>query len=183
MNTHQSDKPLDWVIRFAPLIHAGGAVLDLACGNGRHANYLAGVGHIVTAVDRNLSGFTRIGNNDFYELIEADLEDGSEWPLRSRRFKAIIVTNYLYRPLFPAIIDALDTNGILIYETFSLGNAKYGRPSNPDFLLTPGELLSVCKNKLRVIAFEEGLIENPTRAVKQRICAINRSRNGEPASI
>ena len=183
MNTNHSDKPLDWVTRFTPLIPKDGKVLDLACGSGRHANYLAGLGYVVTALDRDLGAMTKHDTTDNLELIEADLEDGRPWPLETRRFKAIVVTNYLYRPLFPTIIEALDEDGILIYETFSLGNEKYGRPSNPNFLLTPGELLSVCSERLRVVAYEEGLIKNPTPAIKQRICAISRLPDAEPASI
>jgi SAM-dependent methyltransferase len=183
MNTHQSEKPLDWVARFAPLVKSGGTVLDLACGNGRHTHYLACLGYQVTAVDRDLSGISEIENAGTIELIGADLEDGSPWPLGSRKFNGIIVTNYLYRLLFPAIIDALDDDGVLIYETFSMGNKEYGRPSNPNFLLKPSELLSVCSDRLRVVAYEEGVLGTPSPAVKQRLCAVNRPLDGVPASI
>ena len=183
MNIHQPEKPLDWVTRFTPLIKTGGTVLDLACGKGRHTHYLADLGYQLTALDRNLSAISKNQNIDSIELIEADLEDGSPWPLGSRKFDAIVVANYLARPLFPAIIGALGEDGVLIYETFSLGNEKHGRPSNPDFLLEPGELFSACSDALRVIAYEEGMLETPAPAVKQRICAIKRPLDGVPASL
>jgi SAM-dependent methyltransferase len=183
MNSHQSEKPLDWVARFASLVKSGGTVLDLACGKGRHAHYLAGLEYQVTAVDRDISNIGKAETARNIELIEADLEDGSPWPLGSRRFDAIVVTNYLYRPLFPTIIDTLEEDGILIYETFSLGNEDYGRPSNLNFLLKPGDLLSVCSDRLRLIAYEEGVLETPSPAVKQRICAIKRPVDGIPSAL
>ena len=183
MNTHKSEEPLDWIARFVPLVKSDGTFLDVACGNGRHARYLINLGYQVTAMDRDISAIRKSKNADSIELIEADLEDGSPWPLGSRKFDGIIVSNYLYRPLFPAIIDALDDDGILIYETFSLGNEKYGRPSNPNFLLKPGELLSACSDELRVIAYEDGLLKTPSPAVKQRICAIKSPFDGLPSPL
>ena len=183
MNTHQTEKPLEWITRFAPLVKSGGTVLDLACGNGRHTHYLAGLGYEVTALDRDLSGIGATETADRIELIKADLEDDNPWPLGSRKFDGVIVTNYLYRPIFPAIIDALEEEGALIYETFSLGNEEYGRPSNPNYLLKPTELLSVCTNRLRVIAYEEGVLKTPSPAVKQRVCAVNRPLDGVPAAL
>ncbi len=181
MNTYQSDKPSNWVTRFAPLIQAGGSVLDLACGNGRHSIYLASSGFSVTAVDRNISNISQSFNK--IEWVEADLENGDLSLLENQQFMGVVVTNYLHRPLIPAIINALDENGVLIYETFSLGNEQYGRPSNPDFLLKPGELLSACSERLRVIAYEEGTIKDPKLSVKQRICAINGPSDGIPALV
>ena len=183
MNINQSEKPLNWVARFASLVKSGGTVLDLACGNGRHTHYLADLGYQVTAVDRNLLGINKTEITGKIELIKTDLEDGDPWPLGSRKFNGIIVTNYLYRPIFPAIINALEEDGVLIYETFSLGNEKYGRPSNPNFLLNPGELLSACSRRLRVVAYEEGVLETSSPAVKQRLCAVKRPLNGVPASL
>lgn len=183
MKNHQSDKPLNWVTRFAPLISSGGTALDLACGNGRHSFLLTKLGFSLTAVDRNTTAISKAKQADNIELIEADLEDGSPWPLADRQFDGIVVTNYLHRPLFPTILASLKENGVLIYETFSLGNEKFGRPTNPDFLLKPGELLKVCSEHLRIVAYEEGLDNNPAPAVKQRLCAVNRPHPGKSALI
>lgn len=183
MNTHQSDNPLNWVTRFSHLFKTTGTVLDLACGGGRHANYLANMGNKVTGVDKDLSKFLKSEDAALYELIESDLEDGSPWSLHNRLFNGVVVTNYLHRPLFPKILDSIDDNGILIYETFSAGNEQYGRPSNPKFLLTPGELLSICAGRLRVIAYEEGIEKYPEQAVKQRICAIKSPQDDAPLII
>ncbi len=181
MNTNKPDKPSDWVRRFAPLIKSGGNVLDLACGNGRHAIFLASSGFSVTAVDRNISNIS----DDFKQIrcIETDLENGEQSFLEDLHFMGIVVTNYLYRPLIPTIINSLDKDGILIYETFSVGNEQYGRPSNPDFLLKPGELLSACSKRLRVIAYEEGTFKSPNLSVKQRICAINSPSKESPVLL
>jgi SAM-dependent methyltransferase len=157
--------PAPWVLRFAPQVRAGGPVLDLACGRGRHARLFLGRGHPVTAVDRDLSGVADLAAA---ERLQADLEDGSPWPLAGRRFAAVVVTNYLHRPLFPLLAAALEADGLLLYETFALGQERYGRPRNPDFLLRPGELLTAFPT-LRVAAYEHGL--DPGPAVRQRLCA------------
>lgn len=166
MSNHLSLSPSRWVTRFGVEIAAGGSVLDLACGGGRHANWFAARGHPVVAVDREQSD-TLAADVDF---ILADLESGS-WPLTGRNFAAIIVTNYLFRPLFPQLLRALEPHGWLIYETFAVGNEKYGRPSNPDFLLQPGELLEVVRGRLQVVAFEHGYQDSPRPAMVQRIAA------------
>jgi SAM-dependent methyltransferase len=181
MSTNKTDEPSNWVTRFAPLIEAGGSVLDLACGNGRHSIFLASSGFSVTAVDRKFAKIRQ--DSKQIKWIEHDLENGDQFIFQNQYFMGVVVTNYLYRPLIPAIINVLDENGILIYETFSRGNERYGRPSNPDFLLKPGELLSACSEKLRVIAYEEGTIKGPKPSVKQRICAINSSSKGVPVPI
>jgi SAM-dependent methyltransferase len=154
-----------WVARFAPLAAAGGSVLDVACGGGRHCRLFLARGHAVTGIDRDVAA-TQAPSA---ELIAADLEDGSPWPLAGRRFNAVVVTNYLWRPLFPAVLAALAEGGVLIYETFALGNEAFGRPRNPDHLLARGELLRLAAG-LTVVAFEDGIIEN--RAVVQRLCAV-----------
>jgi len=162
-----------WVERFAPLIAAHAAVLDLACGTGRHARLLRRLGHRVTAIDRDAEALAALGSDPGIETVCADLETGSGWPPGARRFAGIVVTNYLHRPLMSRILDALDEGGVLIYETFAAGNERFGRPRNPDFLLCPGELLEVVRGRLRVVAFEEGAVTAPRPAVAQRICAVH----------
>jgi len=168
--------PSPWVRRFAPLLPAGGTVLDLACGGGRHSRYFVTRGHPVTAVDRNLTAVEDL--REQAELITADLEDGAPWPLAGRRFALVVVTNYLFRPLFPAIVGAVADGGLLIYETFGLGNECFSRPRNPDHLLRPGELLERVQGELQVIAYETGVTPQP--AVVQRIVA---RRGDEPVAL
>lgn len=141
-------------------------MLDVACGAGRHARHFAALGLEVVAVDRHEQALS--GNIRF---VKADLEDGSPWPFAGRRFAGIVVTNYLHRPLLPILADSLEEQGVLIYETFMAGNERYGRPSNPDFLLRPGELLEAF-GALTVAGFEQGRVEQPKSAVVQRICAV-----------
>ena len=143
-----------------------GPVLDVACGEGRHARYFAERGLEVVAVDREQQVL-----GESISFVKADLEDGSPWPFAGRRFAAIVVTNYLHRPLFPLLESSLEEGGILLYETFMLGNERFGRPSNPAYLLRPGELLEAFKG-LSVLAFEQGCVERPTPAVVQRLCAL-----------
>jgi SAM-dependent methyltransferase len=139
-------------------------VLDLACGPGRHARYLRSLGHAVTAVDREPRDIPGA------RFVRADLEDGSPWPLGEERFDGIVVANYLHRPLLPRIAQALAPGGVLLYETFMRGNERYGRPSNPAFLLEPGELWRAFGG-LHVIAFEQGRDLEPKPALRQRLCA------------
>lgn len=161
--------PSPWVERCATLIAPGGTVLDIACGTGRHSNMFAATGHKVTAIDRDIS---RLIPRRGIEAIGADLEDGTPWPLPGRLFDSVVVTNYLYRPLFPILIDSLNPGGVLIYETFAIGNEHLGRPRNPDFLLHDGELLEAVAGKLVVIAYEAGRTDNPAPAIVQRIAAV-----------
>lgn len=149
---------------------AGGRVLDVACGAGRHARYLAGLGLEIEAVDRDTEALAQLSDVPGVHAVAADLEAGP-WPYGPEQFDGIIVSNYLHRPLFPRLMESLASGGILIYETFAAGNEAYGRPGNPDFLLKPGELLELARGELRVIAFEEGLVHEPKTAVVQRICA------------
>jgi SAM-dependent methyltransferase len=171
-NAHNQTTPSPWVTRFAPLITDNGPVLDLACGSGRHTRYLADHGLQVVALDRNGEALQPLYNVPGIDVVEADLESGAAWPLPGRQFAGIVVTNYLHRPLFPLIIEALAPDGILIIETFALGNEAFGKPSNPNFLLQPGELLEIVRRHFRVVAFEEGIVETPKQAVVQRICAV-----------
>lgn len=171
---HDPDLPSPWVCRFAPLIRAGGWVLDVASGSGRHARYLAGRGYSVEAVDRDATALRGLDGVPGVTSREADLE-GGPWPYAGRSFDAIVVANYLHRPLFPHLLAALADGGVLIYETFAAGNERYGRPGNPDFLLKPGELLELVRGRLRVVAYEDLHVEVPRPAMIQRLCAINQS--------
>jgi SAM-dependent methyltransferase len=146
-------------------------VLDLACGSGRHARWLAQHGWQVEAVDRDEQALGSLARLAGVHVRVADLEAGP-WPYAGEQFDGIVVANYLHRPLLPAIVAALAPSGVLIYETFSRGNERYGRPSNPQFLLAPGELLRATRG-LRVIAYEDVYVDVPKPALVQRICAIN----------
>ena len=166
-------------MRFLPLIRPGGRVLDLAAGGGRHTRLLLGCGYAVRAVDRDTTKLAALaGPRCTVDIL--DLETGAPWPLGGR-YDAIVVTNYLHRPLLPAIAEALAPGGVLIYETFALGNERFGRPRNPDFLLRLGELLEAFA-ALTVVAFEQGEVAKPYPAVIQRIAAINGPLGGLPAS-
>lgn len=163
--------PSSWVRRFAPLIAAGGTVLDLACGNGRHARFLEDSGWRVVAVDRDAGALAGLAGRAGIRVVQADLEGGA-WPCGAQRFAGIVVANYLHRPLFPRLVDSLDEGGVLIYETFMIGNERFGRPANPDFLLRPGELLEAFGGRLTVVAFEQGEVMLPMPAMVQRLCAV-----------
>jgi len=167
---HELQVPSDWVCRWVHLIPPRGRVLDLACGTGRHARLLAGLGHIVEAVDQDESYLQGLRGVAGVSPRTADLE-GGPWPYTHRQFAGIIVCNYLHRPLFPRLLEGLKQEGVLIYETFAAGNERYGKPSNPDFLLKPGELLEVVRGQLRVIAYEDVFVSQPRPALMQRICA------------
>lgn len=177
-----SDQPSAWVRRFAPLVPAG-EVLDLACGYGRHARYFAAAGHSVLAVDRDNAALASI-TEDGVSTLQANLENGTPWPFEANRFSGIVVTNYLHRPLFPHIFDSLAPDGVLIVETFAHGNAQFGKPSNPDFLLAPGELLEIARISalcaMHVVAFEDGYLELPKPAMVQRICLAKCDFAAEP---
>lgn len=160
-----------WVRRFASLIPAGGEVLDLACGDGRHSRLLAKLGYRVEAVDRNPLAVASLAGLAGVTPREADLESGP-WPYGGRSFAGIVVTNYLFRPRLGDLFATLADPGVLIYETFMVGNGVYGRPSNPDFLLRPQEAIGWARQRgWRVLAFEEGHVECPVPAAVQRLCA------------
>lgn len=165
------DNPSSWVRRFAAAVPAG-EVLDLACGSGRHARLFAGLGHPVLAVDRDPQALAA-ANGPGMTTLRLDLEEeGARWPFEAGRFAGIVVTNYLHRPLLADLVTSLAPNGVLIYETFALGNEIYGKPSNPAFLLRPGELLDVAaQGGLQVLAFEDGVVDQPKPARVQRLCA------------
>lgn len=164
---HGTESPSDWVRRWTHLVPAGGAVLDVACGAGRHMRWFSRQGHPVTGVDRAPEAIAAVAK--LGEAVQADIENGP-WPFAGREFAAVVVTNYLWRPLMPTLLASVAPGGVLIYETFTAGNETVGKPSRPDFLLQPGELLRVCA-ALRVVAFEDGFLQEPSRFV-QRIAAV-----------
>lgn len=166
--------PSDWVCRWSHLIPdqrpAGPRTLDLACGHGRHTRWLARQGCHVTAVDRDADALATLSDlGEQVRIVCADIENGP-WPLEGQCFDAVVVTHYLWRPLWPRILASLAPGGVLIYETFAHGNATVGKPSRPDFLLQPGELLQVCAG-LHIVAYENGFLASPDRYL-QRICAV-----------
>ncbi len=164
--------PSQWVVEHAPLIREGGRVLDLACGSGRHAIWLAGQGYQVDAVDRDAQVVVAMQAMPNISVSITDIETG-DWPETDQRYDGIVVSRYLFRPLLKTLAGMLNPDGVLIYETFMLGNERYGRPSNPDYLLQPDELNLVYAPLLKIYAFEQGKVDDPVPAVMQRICAIN----------
>ncbi|MCA8944141.1 MAG: class I SAM-dependent methyltransferase [Planctomycetes bacterium] len=168
-----SQRVSPWIERWAARIPRGGSVLDLACGDGRHARWLADRGHRVVGVDRDLDGVADLADDPRFEWLAHDLEAGGEWPLARRTFDGVVVTNYLWRPILAHVFDAVATDGVLLYETFAVGNERYGRPRNPDFLLAPGELLACRDRGLEVVAFEQGIdSEGGTTRVVERVVAV-----------
>jgi len=163
--------PSPWVVQHGPRIASGGLVLDLACGSGRHAVWLAQQGYRVEAVDRDEAALSGMAGMPNIHLQLADLEAGP-WPYAGQRFDGIVVSRYLHRPLLPRLAESLSPGGVLIYETFMVGNERYGKPGNPQFLLQADELLSTFAPVLTVVAFAQGEEFVPKPAVMQRICAI-----------
>lgn len=173
---HGNSTPSPWIERWAHLIAPRSTVLDLACGHGRHVRWLQTQGHQLTAVDRDGAALQSL--TDLASTVCADIEMGP-WPLPGREFGAVVVTNYLWRPLWPQILASVAPGGVLLYETFALGNEAFGKPSRPDFLLQPNELLQVCQG-WNIVAYEHGLLSAPERVV-QRIAAIRPAANGAPS--
>lgn len=163
------DEPSAWVRRFAALIPPGGAVLDLACGSGRHARLLASLGYAVEAVDRNADALAALADVEGIATRHADLE-GGPWPYYGYAFDGIVVANYLHRPLMPHLTRALGEGGVLIYETFMAGNERFGKPTDPAHLLRTSELLDMLGKRFTVVAFEQGEVRLPRPSVVQRIC-------------
>jgi hypothetical protein len=164
---HGSESPSAWVRRWSHLVPPGAAVLDVACVLGRHMRWFRDQGHPVTGIDRAPEAVAAA--QDLGAALQADLE-GAPWPLPGRTFGGVVVANYLWRPLFPALRASVAAGGVLICETFASGNETVGRPARPEFLLQPGELLALCEG-LRVVAFEDGFVDAPPRFV-QRIAAV-----------
>ena len=177
---HGTLLPAPWIVRFAHLVPPGARVLDVACGEGRHARFFAARRCTVLAVDRDAVALSALASVANVETRTADLETGL-WPLGNERFDAIVVVNYLHRPLFVPLLAALAPEGALLYDTFARGNEAYGRPSNPDFLLERDELLQRVAGRLTVVAFEQGcVIESERKAVVQRIAAVGTARGWPP---
>lgn len=164
--------PSPWVERFAGLVPAGGGVIDLACGDGRHGRLFLALGHKVTFLDADVAGVEDLRDHDRVEIVAADLEAGGRWPLSGREFAGVVVANYLWRPILPDIVALVAPGGVLIYETFARGNERFGKPRNPDYLLRPGELKAAVAGSLSVVDYEHGEVEDPRPAVLQRIAAV-----------
>ena len=177
--TPGTGQPSPWLQRWAHLLPAGGRVLDVACGGGRHLRWVAGRGFRLTGIDRDAAALARLADlaaTGTVELITADVENGP-WPCPGRLFDAVLVSNYLWRPLWPQLLAALAPGGVLVYETFAVGNQTVGKPSRPDFLLQPGELLTRCA-VLRIVAYEDGFLKAPDRFV-QRVVAVRDADAGD----
>jgi SAM-dependent methyltransferase len=168
---HGIEAASPWVLRFAAGVPPGATVLDIACGRGRHARLFADQGCIVDAVDVDAEAGATLAEVAGVRFLRADLEGGN-WPYPGRRFDVVVVTNYLHRPLFPRLAEALAPGGMLIYETFTIGNERFGKPKNPDFLLRPRELVEAFAPGLAVLAFEEGVVSLPRPARVSRLCAV-----------
>ena len=180
---HGTDLPSAWVQRWSHLVRPGGTVLDVACGHGRHARWFHQRNHPLALVDRSEAAMTSISlPAPACEAVVADIENGP-WPFAGRQFAALVVTHYLWRPLMPTLLDSLEPGGVLIYETFAAGNETVGKPSRPEFLLRPGELLALCAG-LRIVAFEDGFIDAPPHQgprFVQRIAAVREVAPGAAA--
>ena len=165
--------PSPWITRFGPSVATGGTVLDIACGGGRHTRWFAERGHRVVAVDRDLSGIADLRDVPQVELIEFDLEAGETVPVQPGSCAAVVVTNYLWRPILDDLVALVVPGGWWLYETFAVGNEQFGRPTNPDYLLGHGELLQVARRHgLHVVAYEDVVIDEPRPAAVQRLAAV-----------
>lgn len=167
----QARPPSAWVRRFIGGVAPGGDVLDVACGAGRHLRLALEKGHRVTGLDRDVSRLDDLAERRDVSLIEADLEAGFPLPLRAMRYDGVIVANYLWRPILADLVGCVAEDGLFIYETFALGQERHGKPSNPDFLLGPNELLEAVLPRLTVVAFEHGETDGAERRIVQRIAA------------
>jgi SAM-dependent methyltransferase len=174
MRGHDFPDIAPWVRRHAGRIAPASDVLDVACGNGRHTRYLTERGHRVTAIDVDLSGVSDLVADERFELVAHDLEH-SPWPFTGRQFGGIVVTNYRHRPLYPHLYAALAPGGTLIYDTFAVGNERFGRPRNPAFLVNPGELLTAFAANLHIVVYDHGYVETPAPAMRQRLCAFRQA--------
>ena len=171
MHSHRSRVPSPWIVRHAGLIAEGDHVLDLACGGGRHTRYLRKRGLRVTAIDIDTSGLADLADDPLVEIVETDLERPGAEPLAGRRFGAVVVTDYLFRPLLVPLVNCLLPGGVFLYETFGVGNERFGRPRNPDYLLQRGELLALAEGRLSVVAYEHRAVPPPNPKIVQHLCA------------
>ena len=162
-----------WIRRFAGLVLSGSRVLDLASGGGRHSRLFLERGCRVLAVDRDIAALADLRSHPRLEAMAVDLEAGDASPLAGRQFHAVVVVNYLHRPLLADLVASVAPGGLLLYETFAVGNERFGRPRNPDYLLHPGELLAAVRGRLRVLAYEDLAVDEPRPAAVQRIAARN----------
>lgn len=167
---HDVNHPSAWIMRFAGLIAPGGRVLDVACGKGRNTRYLLEKGLRVSALDIDMSGLSDLHDSPLLTQIQADLESAT-WPLSGHTYDAVVVTNYLHRPILDDIVNSVGVSGLLLYETFAVGNEALGRPRNPDYLLQRGELLTRVAGRMTVLAYEDLTVDEPAPAAIQRICA------------
>jgi SAM-dependent methyltransferase len=172
---HDDRQPSPWIERFAHLVAGGATVLDVAAGRGRHARYFAARGARVVAVDRDADALAALHGVDGVEVVVADLES-QRWPFGDRKFDAVVVANYLHRPLLATLVAAMHADAVLLYDTFAVGQPQFGRPSNPDFLLRAGELLDVVRGSLTIVAFEQGRVDERVASVRQRLAAVGPRR-------
>jgi SAM-dependent methyltransferase len=180
--------PSPWVRRFAHLVPDGGTVLDLTCGGGRHSRLFLGMGRKVVAIDRDLDYVADLRHHPDAELIQADLEDGSHWPLSDRAFAGVVVVYYVNRPLFRTLLDSLEPGGVFICESFARSDKAPDWLRRPDHLLSNGELLDLVRGRLQVVAYEHGLVESPFPdrphpGIVQRICAVNDVNDGDGRKV
>jgi SAM-dependent methyltransferase len=170
-NHRRLSEPSEWLVRYAHLLPANARVLDVACGAGRHVRWLVEREFVVTALDRDADALASLQTLlPQVKTCVADIE-GAAWPLSGQQFDAVLVTNYLHRPLWATLLGAIAPGGLLIYETFAVGNEQFGKPSRPDFLLNPGELLDAVRADTRVVAYEDRYVDQPKPAIVQRIVA------------
>lgn len=181
-DVHSSQDPSPWVIRFASLIHEARDVLDVACGSGRHTRLFLSRGNNVCAVDVDQARLDALPEAPGLTRVRADLE-ADPWPFTGRTFTGVVVSNYLWRPLLPHLLEAVAEKGVFIYETFAQGHERIGAPRNPDHLLRPGELLDAVAGKLTVVAYEYGGVPRPRPAIVERICAIRATLSQLPGPI
>jgi len=170
-----------WILKFAARLAPGARVLDLACGNGRHSKALASLGCQVDAVDCDPTCGTLLAGVPGVSFACLDLES-AHWPIEAGIYDAVVVCRYLYRPRLAALAAALRPQGLLLYETFAMGQERFGRPTNPDYLLQPFELARTFAPLLHVLAFEDGVLPGPPPARVQRLCAV-RTGAGAPGPL